>query len=100
MDWVDKASKLNREKQKELLSYSNGIIRESFMLNLGLEDIVYVAGEEKDFSLKFAPFINAENIIQVYNTFNLAIEHISRYGNPQIVFTDMAMKLVKLINKK
>ncbi|HCX98975.1 MAG TPA: DNA polymerase III subunit delta [Bacteroidales bacterium] len=99
LDWVNKASKLGRESQKELISYSLTIIRESFMLNLGLEDIVYIAGEEKDFSQNFSPFINGDNILQVYSAFNLATEHISRNGNPQIIFTDMTMKLVKLINK-
>ena len=99
LDWVNRVSKLGRENQKELISYSLRIIRESFMLNLGLEDIVYIAGEEIEFSKNFSPFINGDNILQVYSAFNLATEHISRNGNPQIVFTDMTMKLVKLINK-
>lgn len=99
LDWVNRVSKLGRESQKELISYSLRIIRESFMLNLGLEDIVYIAGEEMKFSKDFAPFINSDNILQVYSAFNLATEHISRNGNPQIIFTDMTMKLVKLINK-
>jgi DNA polymerase-3 subunit delta' len=100
LDWVNKASALGREKQKEMLSYSLRIVRESFMLNLGLEDIVYIAGEEEEFGKKFSPFIHGDNIVPIYNEFNSAIEHIARNGNPQIVFTDMTMKLVKLINKK
>ncbi|MDD2279065.1 MAG: DNA polymerase III subunit delta [Bacteroidales bacterium] len=99
LEWTSKVSRLGREKQKELISYSLAIIRESFMLNLGLEDIVYITGDEKKFSQNFSPFINSNNILQVYNTFNLATEHISRNGNSQIIFTDMTMKLVKLINK-
>jgi DNA polymerase III subunit delta' len=100
LDWVNAASSLGREKQKEMLNYFLRITRESFMLNLGLDDIVYIAGDEEDFSKKFAPFINGDNIVQIYGEYNSAIEHIARYGNPQIVFTDMAMKLIKLINKK
>ena len=69
------------------------------MLNLKLEDISYLAGEEADFGKKFSPFINRSNVYQVFNEFNLAIDHISRNGNPHIIFTDMAMKLVKLVNK-
>jgi DNA polymerase-3 subunit delta' len=70
------------------------------MLNLGLDDIVYIAGEEEDFSKKFSPFINGQNVVRIYDELNSALFHISRNGNPQIVFTDMTMKLVKLINKK
>ncbi len=100
LDWVEKVSRYSREKQKDLIAYSLRIIRESFMLNLGLDDIVYIAGEEEQFSKKFSPFINGTNVVQIYNELNKANEHISRYGNAQIVLTDMTMKLVKLINKK
>ena len=100
LEWVGKVARLSREKQKDLLNYSLGVIRESFMLNLGLDDIVYIAGEEEEFGKKFSPFVNGQNIAKIYQEFNLAIEHISRYGNAQIVLTDLTMKLVKLINKK
>lgn len=100
LEWVEKVARLGREKQKDLLTYSLRVLRESFMLNLGLDDIVYIAGEEEDFGKKFSPFVNGQNIAKIYQEFNLAIEHISRYGNAQIVLTDMTMKLVKLINKK
>lgn len=100
LSWVETVSSFNREKQKELIGYSLRIIRESFMLNLGLNDIVYIAGEEETFSKNFSPFINGSNVVRIYNELNKAMEHISRYGNAQIVFTDLTMKLVKLINKK
>ena len=69
------------------------------MLNMNLEDISYLAGEEIDFGKKFSPFINQSNVYQVFAEFNSAIDHISRNGNAQIIFTDMCMKLVKMINK-
>ncbi len=99
LDWVSEASSLGREQQKELLTESLRLLRESLMLNMNLEDISYLAGEEVDFGKKFSPFINQSNVYQVFTEFNLAIDHISRNGNAQIIFTDMCMKLVKLINK-
>jgi DNA polymerase-3 subunit delta' len=99
LDWVSEMTALGREQQKEMLSESLRLLRESFMMNLELEDISYLAGEEADFGKKFSPFINQSNIHTICNEFNLAIDHISRNGNPNIVFTDMCMKLVKLINK-
>jgi len=99
LDWVNEMTSLGREQQKEMLSESLRLLRETLMLNLNLEDISYLAGEEVDFGKKFSPFINQSNIYQIFNEFNLAIDHISRNGNPNIIFTDMSMKLVKLINK-
>jgi DNA polymerase-3 subunit delta' len=99
LSWVDAAVGLGRERQKELLTYSLEIVRDSLMLNLGLDDIVYLAGDEADFGKKFSPFINGKNIQALNTELNLAIDHIARNGNANIVFTDLAMKLVKLINK-
>ncbi len=99
LDWVNDMTSLGREHQKEMLAESLRLLRESLMLNLDLEDISYLAGEEVDFGKKFSPFINRTNIYQIFNEFNLAIDHISRNGNPNIIFTDMSMKLIKLINK-
>ena len=99
LDWVNEMTALGREHQKEMLTESIRLLRETLMLNLKLEDISYLAGEEADFGKKFSPFINKSNVYQVFNEFNLAIDHISRNGNPHIIFTDMAMKLVKLVNK-
>ncbi len=70
------------------------------MFNIGAEEITHVCGEEEKFTKKFSPFVNGENIIPIYNELNVTMERISGYANPQIVFTDLAMKLVKLINKK
>lgn len=100
LKWVETVSRLGREKQKDLINYSLKLIRESFILNLGLDEIAYIAGEEEEFSRKFSPFVNGQNIVAIYNELNQTNEHISRNGNPNIVFTDMTMRLVKLINKK
>ncbi len=100
LKWVETVSRLGREKQKDLIIYSLKLFRESFILNLGLDEIAYIAGDEQEFSKKFSPFVNGENIVSIYNELNLTNEHITRNGNPNIIFTDMTMKLVKLINKK
>lgn len=99
LDWASEAASLGREQQKEMLTESLRLLRESLMLNMDLEDISYLAGDEVDFGKKFSPFINKSNVYQIFTEFNLAIDHISRNGNAQIIFTDMCMKLIKMINK-
>jgi DNA polymerase-3 subunit delta' len=98
LDWVNEVTPLGRERQKELLSYSLKLSRESLMLNLNLDEISYLAGEEADFGKKFAPYVNPSNIYAIVNELSLANDHIARNGNASIVFTDLCMKLVKLIN--
>ncbi len=100
LNWVDDVAKIGREQQKEMLTYFQRLLRESFMLNLQLDDISYLARNEADFGKKFSPYINTKNVYQLYTQFNLAFDHISRNGNPGIIFTDMCMKLVKLIESK
>ena len=99
-DWVDEASSLSREKQKEMMLYSIKTIRECFMLNIGLGDIAYLSGEEADFGKKFSPFVNNSNIKAIYAHYNSAIEHLGRNGNPQVVFTDFSLNMALLINRK
>lgn len=100
LDWVEKVARLGRERQKEFLTYSLGLVRESFMLNLNLPNLSYIAGQEADFGQKFSPYINGQNVPTIYKELNLAIEHVARNGNAHIIFTDLTMKLVKLINRK
>jgi DNA polymerase-3 subunit delta' len=73
------------------------MIRENFIINQQVSKAVYLAGEEADFSAKFAPFINPDNISRLYEEFNLALQQLGQNGNPKIIFTDLALKLVKLI---
>ncbi|MDR3365629.1 MAG: DNA polymerase III subunit delta [Prevotellaceae bacterium] len=86
-----------REWQKNFLLYAQRMVRENFILNQQVTQAVYLAGEEADFSTKFAPFINPNNIFRLYEELNLALQHLGQNGNPKIIFTDLALKLVKLI---
>lgn len=100
LNWIDDVASIGRERQKEMLSYFQRLVRESFMLNLNLDDISYLSGEESVFGKNFSPFINPQNVFLIYNEINSAFDHISRNGNPNIIFTDMSLKIIKLIGKK
>lgn len=95
--WVDDISRLGREEQKEFLSYALKLTRESLMLNMGLDNITYLMGEEADFGKKFSPFLGPSNVNQVTKAFSHAYECIAQNGNPQITFADMVFSLSKLI---
>ena len=97
LEWAEEMAKQGRERQKNFLLYAQRMIRENFMLNMQVPEVVYLAGEEAEWSKKFSPFINPNNIFRLYEELNLAMQHLGQNGNAKIIFTDLALKLVKLI---
>ena len=49
---------------------------------------------------KFAPFVNGNNINEIFQELSDAIYHIERNGNAKIILTDLSIKLTRLIHKK
>ena len=94
--WVDDIARLGREQQKTFLTYCLKMIRENFILNLSI-DAVYITGTEREFSENFSQFITKENTLTIYEELNLAIAHIGQNGNAKIIFTDLALKISRLL---
>jgi DNA polymerase-3 subunit delta' len=69
------------------------------MLNRETPDVVYLMGDEAQFAQKFSPYISERNVADIFHELNLAQEHISQNGNPKMVFTDLFLKLGKLLRK-
>jgi DNA polymerase-3 subunit delta' len=99
VNWVESISTIGREKQKSFLEYAIRMIRENFMLNINQKNIVYLTKQEAEFSNKFYPFINNENVFKIYEHLNRAFADIEMNAYNKIVFLDLGLKLVKLINK-
>lgn len=97
VNWVDDMAQIGREKQKSMLAYSLRLIRENFMLNLQKKEMVYLTQKEYDFSVKFAPFINMNNIQVLYQEFNRAHADIEMNAYAKIVYLDLALKIMKCI---
>lgn len=97
--WVDEISGIGRERQKSFLQYALNQVRENFIYNLKQPELVFMDEEEASFSSRFSPFINERNIVPIAGELEKAHVHIAMNGNPRIIFTDMALKIVKLIRK-
>jgi len=100
IDFSSNVKTLGREKQKELLEYGLGIIRNALLFNNNLAEIVMLPDDEKTFNSKFAPFVNPANLVQIAELFEEAMRQIERNGNAQIIFTDTGFKMVKLLKMK
>lgn len=99
MEWAEEMAKLGRDRQKAFFGFALRMVREYFALNFGNAQMVFLTEEEKEWGKKFAPFINEQNIVQLFNEFETGIKHISWNGNPKIIFLDTALRMIRLIKK-
>ena len=67
---------------------------------MGLTDLAFPGKNEELFVTNFSPYINIEKATVIYREMNLAFLQISQNGNPKVIFTDLVLKMVKLINSK
>ena len=99
MNISDEAAALDKENQKNFIKYSLHIFRESIMLNYMKGELVNLRAEERGFLDKFARFINNHNISELITEFNQSHYHLERNANAKILFSDLMIKLTKLIKK-
>lgn len=63
--WSEAVAAYGREKQRRMLVYFIGQVRENFMYNFRNPELTYMTVEEENFSKKFSPFINELNVIEI-----------------------------------
>jgi len=99
INWSEEIASTGREAQKNFVSFSLRLLRENLMLSLGQKknSLVYLTGQEADFSAKFHPSVNQNNIYQLNEELNLVYSHIESNGNAKIIFLDLALKVIRLI---
>lgn len=99
--WSEKIAGLGRETQKRFLNYCLDTFRQALLLNYSAEKLVYFESENGNFALeKFAPFVNGNNINDIFTEISDTIYHIERNGNAKIILTDMSIKLTRFLHKK
>lgn len=97
LDMAD--SKVGREKQKHFLQYAQKQVRENYIRNIGREELNYQMEEEREFSLKFAPFIHDGNVGAIMTQLDLAERQIEQNGNAKMIFFDLCLQMIVLIKK-
>lgn len=99
--WSEQIAALGRETQKKFLQYCIDIFRQALMHNYETPSLVYFEPAVENFTIaKFAPFVNGNNIHEIFQELSDAIYHIERNGNAKIILTDLSIKLTRLIHKK
>ena len=99
--WSEQIAALGRETQKKFLHYCIDMFRQALLLNYQATSLVYMEPKIEKFKLEnFAPFVNGNNINDIFKELSDAVYHIERNGNAKIVLTDLSIKLTRLIHKK
>lgn len=99
--WSEQIAALGREAQKRFLDFCLEMFRQALLLNYETKDLVYMEPKVEGFKLEnFAPFVNGNNITEIYKEISDANYHIERNGNAKLILTDLSIKLTRLIHKK
>ncbi len=101
IQWSEQVAVLGREKQKKFLEFCIEMFRQALLLNYESPSLVYLEPKVEKFKLaNFAPFVNGNNIHEIFKELSDAMYHIERNGNAKIILTDLSIKLTRLIHKK
>ena len=99
--WSERIAEEGRETQKQFLNFCLEIFRQAMLKNYRAESLVYFQSHDGKFSFnKFSEYIHHNNILEISKEIEKAIFHIERNGNAKIIFTDVSIRLTRLIQKK
>ena len=97
--WSESVAGGGREWQKRFLTYCQRMIRENFICNFHLPELNYMTEQERQFSVKFAPFVNENNIIGLMDVLSDAQRDIEQNVNSKMVFFDLSLKTIMLMKQ-
>ena len=98
-EMAEQLTTIGRERQKNFLSYCQHLIRENFMYRFQSPELNYMNREEAAFAIKFAPFINERNVIDIMDELAKAEQHVTQNVNAKMVFFDLSLRLTVLIKR-
>ena len=85
--------KLGRENQKELLSYSLGVLRKVLLFGIDPKFVPHLATGEQQFVTGFAKFVTPRNADLLTKELTDAHYHIERNANAKMVFVDSSLRM-------
>lgn len=96
---ADVLASIGREKQKNYLAYCQRLVRENFIYRFQAPELNYMNREEAAFAVRFSPYVNERNVIDLMDELAKAELHISQNVNPKMVFFDLALRITVLIRR-
>lgn len=98
---VEEFSKLDRDPQKEALSFFQKTLQIIITKRLHNDPLSHPLYEKVGFQLqRFGPFIHPKNISPINTLLEEAIFDIRRNGNPRILMADVSIRMARLLKQK
>jgi len=95
---ADEYHALDKLSQRNLLSYSMNMMRETLLNISGASDLHRVQGEELKFIQDFSKVMDVKKVESSYKLINDAAYHLERNGSAKMIFLDLSVKLAQIIN--
>lgn len=95
--WGEEVASLKREEQRTLLLYFSHLLREIYMLHINCSALCFLLGDELNFALKIAPYINSKNTPRFLYEYSNTLYQLSRNANMTIVYSDLGIVHVRHI---
>lgn len=97
--WAEKVNDLGRERSMKFYDYCSKMMRENFILNINIPSINYMNKAEREFSVKFSPFINERNVENLITVMDNAKKDIGANALGKLVNFDVAIKVILFLRK-
>ena len=97
--WVDEASKLGREQQKQFLKYFNHLLEQSIRIKVLGEDLP-LDPDLKDFALRINKIAGVAQLEAIIQELDKAVYYIERNANAKMLFMAMGIKFYHIIRNK
>jgi len=98
--FVDQASKLGRENQKNFLRYGISFIRECCLLMAGAGSLVHLPPNELETAQKMTNVMDIAQAQAISDELEKAHYHVERNANPKILFLDVSLQIIKVLKFK
>lgn len=96
-EWSSEIAALGREQEIKFYDYARRLIRENFVYNFHVPELLYLNRDEAAFSKNFARFITEKNAEKIITEMDRAATDIAGNANGKIVNFDFAIKMIILI---
>jgi DNA polymerase-3 subunit delta' len=98
MAFVEQASKMGRENQKNFLRYGINFIRECCLLLSGAGSLVHLPAQELETAQKMTNVMDVSMAQGIITELEKAHYHVERNANPKILFLDVSLQIIKILN--
>ena len=100
ISWANTMGALGRTVQKEFLLYSLHFIRQALLVSYQTSSLVHFQSLTGFKIEKFAPFVHSGNAQELIELLEETCYAVDRNANGKILFSDFALRMTRILNKK